>query len=216
MGRKDEKLVPVLFVLFLSSALLFQFGGCARNGLMPTSPEGKNLATAFPQQEKQGFTESELKFIDLQQLGETLGLQKSGSLYDERFIRADQGGVLKIVHRERRRGVAITFHIFPNSIPYDANVKLGLPDGLKLKTRISMDFSPDGLTFSPPASLRIYGFGLNLSRVDPSKIKFFYYNEDTGLWEPYPAEVTVNVKLGMVRVVADIYHFSRYGIASSE
>ena len=42
---------------------------------------------------------------------------------------------------------------------------------------------------------------------------FYYYNEDTDLWELQDAEIDVDYNEGRIRVEAELHHFSRYAVA---
>ena len=84
----------------------------------------------------------------------------------------------------------------------DAENPIGLGGGVN---RVHQ-FSPEGLHFNVPSKWYVSFDDAGIGNMNPSLYRCYYYNEDTGNWEPQ--ETTVDLQHN--RFVVTINHFSRY------
>jgi hypothetical protein len=79
-------------------------------------------------------------------------------------------------------------------------------------------FGPHGTVFNKPAILNVYANGLDFSGVNVEELNIYYYEPETGLWEPMQAEfIGADAQRGEMKIInAQIPHFSRYAVAWAE
>jgi hypothetical protein len=72
-------------------------------------------------------------------------------------------------------------------------------------------FSPSG-TFSKPVIYNLTIMGLDLSNVNPSKVKFVYFSADGKYYQPKYKHLFVEKQSGKLQINdAELPHFSRFG-----
>ncbi len=135
------------------------------------------------------------------------------------YVTYKDGGVLMIEYKgeEHNNGnvyVKSTFKVYQESISEDAELRLGMGEGL-LNGDVDANFQPHGITFSGDAELTIEAKNIDLSGVDASTVGLYYVSD--GQWEKMQAaNITVNKGEGYLKIdKAKIPHFSRYAVAWS-
>ena len=88
----------------------------------------------------------------------------------------------------------------------DAQIKVTLPDSLKLQVQLEID-PPDMNHFDVPVRLQ---FDVSSSGQDPRVMVIYWHDPSDNQWVAIPT--TVDVKTG--RVYADLQHFSEYECVS--
>ena len=79
---------------------------------------------------------------------------------------------------------------------------------------MNLVFGPHGTIFDPPATFVLRVTGLDFTSFDNSgELGFYYYREDTDLWELQEASISVDEAEGKIHVRAELHHFSRYAVA---
>ncbi len=137
-----------------------------------------------------------------------------------KFVKANRGGTLYLYHYNGNNDLEaeISLKIPANSMSEDAEVKLTLDDEQFLGN-LDIVFSPHGVTFSQPAILNIWAYGLDMSDVNPNDADIYYDNEEAAQWELMPRDnfwLEVDGGIGEVEVTnARLPHFSRYAVAWS-
>ncbi len=106
-------------------------------------------------------------------------------------------------------------NIRPNTMSADAEIGLTVDDQ-NFAGAVDVEFAPHGITFSEPALLTMYAYGLDLSGVDVNNLNFYYQNTETGLWEPMVYQyLYVSVEYGIIYLLnGELPHFSRYAIGT--
>jgi hypothetical protein len=75
-------------------------------------------------------------------------------------------------------------------------------------------FTPSG-TFTKPVIYNLTIVGLNLSNVDPAKVRFVYMAPDGNYYVPQYERLYVEKQSGKLQIVnAQLPHFSRYGFVN--
>lgn len=77
---------------------------------------------------------------------------------------------------------------------------------------VSAELGPHGLRFKRQVWFTLSYRGADLTGVDEGKLGIFYYNDDTGVWEPIVGSIVDKVHQ---RVSAPLWHFSKYAIGSN-
>ena len=75
----------------------------------------------------------------------------------------------------------------------------------------SLEFGPHGTQFNNPVKVELSYKMADVKGIDESKLRIFYFNEETGIWELVGGEVD---KRGR-KVTVYVAHFSRYAVAWS-
>ena len=129
--------------------------------------------------------------------------------YAEKLIKANTGGEIKVGNKE----------LGESKIKFD---KHALPEDLTIAFQWSaygtfegmlnnLVFGPHGTQFNKPVKVELSYKTADLQSVDEKKLKVFYFNEETGLWELVGGNVDTRGK----KVTARLKHFSRYAVAWS-
>ena len=154
------------------------------------------------------------QFVTYRQAPERALAKVLANDYTEELIEWDVGGVLKVGDTSTIKG---KLEIWPESISeVSALVSMALPQGELLIVGVGGEdgiiFGPSGLTFAPPAELKIRSGNLDLPEGD---LYLCYWNEETEEWEPTDQQVEVGVdSSGRVTLEVKIPHFSRYAFRS--
>ena len=140
-------------------------------------------------------------------------LSQSTSLRKEvtsKYISKSQGGIISL---DSQQG-GFYLQIPGGSIDYSKMVTMEY-DEQNNQGFTDLVFGPHGTQFSSPAILEFKVGGVDLTGVDPDKVKFYYVN-DNGHWEEMKvAGIYVSVAAGVVKVSgAKLSHFSRYAVAA--
>ncbi|MBN2009448.1 hypothetical protein JW960_08900, partial [candidate division KSB1 bacterium] len=132
--------------------------------------------------------------------------------YNWQYINKYWGGTLHIHHMfdNSNAEAVIDLKIKANTIDYSKWVGMTFDDQNQVGYT-DIVFSPHGTQFSSPALLTIELKNVNLSGIDPNKVRLYYVDE-SGNWVEHPThEIYVDATWGVIRVVdAQIPHFSRY------
>ncbi len=130
-------------------------------------------------------------------------------LHSERLIKAKEGGEIKSSD-DLLGHIKIKFK--RDDLLEDTNIKLRWLGTESGDSRLySLEFLPHGTEFNNPVKIEVSYKGANLRGVDESKLRIFYSNPTTGLWEFIGGEVDTENKI----VTAYLNHFSRYAVAWS-
>ncbi|UCC45475.1 MAG: hypothetical protein JSU65_06030 [Candidatus Zixiibacteriota bacterium] len=122
----------------------------------------------------------------------------------EEYLSAEDGGSIVI----GTIGTYYEFYVPPDAVPYDVAISVQitrLEKKYSKEVAVVYDFSPDGLVFAQPATLR-----MDVTKVlgkKATEANLYYYNEQTKSWEhkgTYPAGADGWVSM-------PIEHFSRWG-----
>ena len=97
----------------------------------------------------------------------------------------------------------------PGDLPQDVTIKLQWDLN---KGNFEVNFQPEGLVFTHPVSLEMFYNVADLTNIDETKLKLFYYNENEKIWQLIGGTADIARKISKV----DIHHFSRYALAHSE
>lgn len=133
-----------------------------------------------------------------------------------KWISAFWGGLVKLDHYgDNNLRIFTRLYIWPQTMNESAEISLTIDDQ-QFAGNVDVVFEPHGITFSQPALLNIYAYGLDLSGVDPNSLNIYYDNPDTGQWELMQRDgFYVFPSLGTIYVInAKIPHFSRYAIGA--
>ena len=207
--------VPLCLCLWFTVFL----AGCSTDlGVNPESGSSQSAnAVSIHSDGGRVVPETALKFIELPKIKGKDNLY-GGETYVEEDVTVKKGGKL---HLNYAASGGENFHInshldvAPNSISSDITVSLSLPHDMVL-TEVDIVFGAHGIDFSTPAEFKLEANNLDLSDIgDPEDVGFYYYHEDTGLWELLEAELVVNLGNGHINAKAFIDHFSRYALAVS-
>jgi hypothetical protein len=154
---------------------------------------------------------------------QVLSMGESGLTLDKvtsvtKFIRAAQGGTVYLSHNNPRNRMTaeITLQILPKALDKNKNISITLDDE-DFVGNMDVVFGAHGTVFAKPAILNVYANGLDFSGVDVAALQIYYYEPDTGSWEPMQAEfIGADAARGEMKIInAQIPHFSRYAVAWS-
>lgn len=181
--------------LTIAAALLVF--GCS-SSTNPASPEGNDPVADF-------FSREYVEGENGPQLGPLISLNLHR---DAERIDAESGGAVDF----RVSGKNQQFVVAPGSIPADTTITVKVAaleaNALRLLNAriVILDFGPDGLQFSPSATLRFDASVLGNSK---RTINLFWLNPLDNTWESQ-GEYKVDAD-GKVNI--PIHHFSKYGIS---
>lgn len=137
----------------------------------------------------------------------------------ERYIRENSGGHLQIINKipTSNNGevkLNVRLNIQKESIPDDCRMRMSIDDEQFLGD-LAITFGPHGTVFSKPALLDIYIENIDLTGMDPNKIKVYYFNPESGSWTPMRCDyISVDIENGIIAVGnAYLPHFSRYALS---
>ena len=131
-------------------------------------------------------------------------------LRSERLIKADEGGDIKISD-DLFGHIKINFK--KHDLLEDTNIKLQWLGTESGDSRLySLEFLPHGLEFNSPVQIEVSYKGADLTDVNESKLRIFYFNEENRLWEFIGGRVDMKNK----KVTTYLNHFSRYAVAWSK
>jgi len=166
---------------------------------------------------KQEATTSAPTFIMVPRNMEVSSLAKRFSA--TRRIDAETGGVIRVKgkYRDADRGVKVSLDasliILPLTLNRDAFLTMTFDESV-LVTDVSVDFGPDGVSFSRPARLNLFASGLDFSAVpEGADIHLFAYDSDTNSWvQAKAAGIYMDRASGSLWCIGgEVPHFSRYG-----
>ena len=203
--RKVKKNGRSLIIGIAMTGLTMNFNACETNSPMSSQNEAKIGKTA----------QSNLGTIHILQMNEQAhqSLLKGGSkdkvFYAEKFIKANKGGEIKVGNKKVG----------------ESKIKFGkhdLPENLTIAFQWSaygtfegmlnnLVLGPHGTQFNNPVKVELSYKTADLQGIDEKKLKIFYFNEETGLWELIGGDVDKRGK----KVKAYLKHFSRYAVAWS-
>ncbi len=130
-------------------------------------------------------------------------------LHVERLIKAKEGGEIKSSD-DLLGHIQIKFK--RDDLLEDTNIKLQWLGTESGDSRLySLECLPHGTEFNNPVKIEVSYRGADLTGVNESKLRIFYSNPTTGLWEFIGGEVDTENKI----VTAYLNHFSRYAVAWS-
>lgn len=128
------------------------------------------------------------------QLNKVLSIQKQ--------ISAAKGGVIDL---KSDHGSTCSLYFPPNALDQDTLISV------QWNTQgFISELGPHGLVFNRPVVLKLSYDGANLTSVDEDRLRIWYYNDNTGVWELIGG--TVDKKLKTVKGL--INHFSIYALAA--
>ena len=193
--RRFKNSIPALFTLVLMAGLVLNFGGCTQDN--PLAPRNSEISGKVAQ--------SNIGTIHMLEVDAKLqSLFKGEVFYAEEFIKADDGGTVKIGNREVGRS---KIKIDEDALPQDMTISLRAVGGLMSH----LEFGPHGTIFNKPVKVELSYKGAALTGIDEDNLQIFYFNQDTGVYEAIESEVDKEHK----KVTAYLNHFSRYAVAWS-
>ena len=137
------------------------------------------------------------------------GGSKASVFYAEKLIKANKGGEIKVGNKKVGESkIKFGKHDLPEDLTiafqWSAN---GTFEGMLN----NLVFGPHGAQFNKPVRVELSYKTADLQGIDEKKLKVFYFNEETGLWELIGGDVDKKGK----KVIAYLKHFSRYAVAWS-
>lgn len=139
---------------------------------------------------------------------------------ESKLMTPEEGGWIQLFHVGDDTSDVIFVYsrlvIRPNTMSDTAEVSLTVDDQ-HFAGVTDVVFEPHGTTFSQPALLTLYAYGVNLTGVNPDKLSLYYVNEETGLWEPMEYQyMYVSQELGIIYILnGELPHFSRYALGET-
>ncbi len=142
--KKFRNTLASLTAAVLLTGLALNFNACTEQSPLSTQTEV-----------------SEINILEFAKTGSSPSLKKVTET--SKFIKANRGGTLYLYHYNGNKDLEaeITLKIPKNSMSEDAEVKLTLDDEQFLGN-LDIVFSPHGVTFSKPAILNIWAYGLDM------------------------------------------------------
>ena len=201
---------PSSIILAAAAILLLAFSACNEDG--PFTP----LAEAQP-----GVTENADKVIEtnvgsykvlrVDPAYRAPSLSKDGDsiFVAEQYIDAAWGGWIMLGSHDFGFS-ALAFS--PNALPHSDTIYFEWAasncfDGMLT----GLEFGPHGTQFQTPVYLSLSYRAADLTGINEDDLKFFYFNDLTGIWELTPCKVNKWTKT----VVVKLNHFSRYALSHS-
>ncbi len=187
------------------TGLTLNFNACDTNSPMSSQNASKIGKTA----------QSNLGTIHILQMNEQAhqSLLKGGSkdsvFYAEKLIKANMGGEIKVGNKEVGES-KITFG--KHDLPEDLTIAFQWSANGTFEGMLNnLVFGPHGTQFNKPVKVELSYKTADLQGIDEKKLKVFYFNEETGLWELIGGDVDTRGN----KVIAYLKHFSRYAVAWS-
>lgn len=193
----NRKINLSAFGLLFISFVIMIFVGCSQNPISNTA-DSNNY---FDQEYNDNIFDPNTA---LRIRGEVVTIVEYGG---EKLISAEDGGVVDLT----MSGSVSEFEVLPNAIPQDTLITVDIRQiTINFQTATLFDFSPDGLSFSTSAVLRVDDASVNDTDgvvdfywLDPSTNSWVfqgtYYDGDDGAVD------------GVFEIPVD--HFSKYGIS---
>jgi hypothetical protein len=212
----DEK----SYCLAMSIAMLLLWGfmsvlcGCSTElGFNPDSDsEAAADAANAVAETGQAIPTAALRFIELPDSEKGRTSVESEECYTEGTITTADGGLILLRCCRENVKIGAGLRVAPYAVGSDVTTSVSVPSG-SLVTDVDVIFGPHGTVFSPPALFILRVEGLELSNEDPKNTGFYYYNEESDVWELQDAVIDMDCIEGRIRVRAELYHFSRYAVA---
>ena len=215
----------ILVISVLSGLMLFVFGCSTELGMNPRVETDSSVSVATSESNaSRGVPESALRFIELPK-DKGRNAVVDGGCSAEVVIPRETGVRFVLPCTQGDVEVRTGLLVEPYSIvaplnqlaavdnSEDVTVSLNVSRD-RLVTDVNLVFGPHGTIFDPPAKFIFKVTGLDFSSFDNSgELGFYYYREDTDLWELQEATVSVNEVEGKIIVRAELHHFSRYAVA---
>ncbi len=133
-------------------------------------------------------------------LKRSLSAQKvlGDAVYTEAVISASEGGTLILNDVE--------LYFPPKALANDTLISIDIPD----MSVFANNFGTNGLVFNVPVRVTMSYRDADLTGITETNIKMAWFNDRTGTWD------IIDCKLDSVnkRVIANVYHFSAYGLIS--
>ena len=190
------------FVIILLLVLFLPISGCLENfSLNPLATE----------KDVQEFVESNIGRIQILKVNSTIMQFLQSNITDslltvEKTIHVNSDSVLQ-VGSDYLGYCKLKFK--PGDLPQDVTIKLQWDLN---KGNFEVNFQPEGLVFTHPVSLEMFYNVADLTNIDETKLKPFYYNENEKIWQLIGGVADIANKIFKV----DIHHFSRYALAHAE
>jgi hypothetical protein len=127
----------------------------------------------------------------------------------EKRIIAAEGGSLELTFNTDSAALTFNLEIPADALPGDADISLGLAS----EEYLVVDLGPEGTVFNVPVKLKLRAESLDLSDRIGDKIKMYWYNPETGLWEAQSATVETESTGGIIESEIELHHFSIYAWA---
>jgi len=126
-------------------------------------------------------------------------------------ITVNDGGTLTLKFKGKGgEGIDLSLAFSPGTVSQDFTASVSVDDK---DMGTTMEFGPSPTSFSRPAILDFYATGIDFGKLPRNAtIKLYYYNSDTGQWEPMNAgSITWDIRQGWLKCEdGEIPHFSRY------
>jgi type II secretory pathway pseudopilin PulG len=135
--------------------------------------------------------------------------RRNGQLSIQKSLSKDLGGVLEIGNKNTGYH---EIYVDKNSLFDDISLTMSwaVPSADE-PASLTFDFGPHGTQFQSPIRISLSYTVLNLKNIPEERLRIFYWNEETGIWEFMGGTVDQNDK--SIEFYTD--HFSRYSVAFS-
>lgn len=120
------------------------------------------------------------------------------NLYTEKVVSSEDGGRLELLD--------VVLDIPPGAVPNDTLFSIFIPDDAVFFN----EFGTNGLVFDNPVTVTMSYRDADLADVYEPSIRIAWLNESSGEWEAVECELDQDNKI----VIAQLYHFSAYGLIS--
>lgn len=140
---------------------------------------------------------------------ENLYILDEDVFYAKERIEKDKGGKIKVGCKQFGRSL-IEFDKY--DLPRSLDIEFQWAASGTVAGRLnSLLFGPHGTNFKNPVKVELSYKMTDLSGIDETKLRVYYFNEELNIWEYIGGTVDVKKKC----VIAYLNHFSRYAIAYS-
>ncbi len=214
MKHQKRPFIYVTLLIFLSFTLVFS--GCENE--MPLSSLSSDGSANHDNPGKVVLTDSgPIHILSVTTEFQPLLKGKRGKhggkndsvFHAKKFIKANRGGDVKVGSRDKGYS-KIKFK--KHDLAQNDTISFTWAASNTLEGMLNgMVFGPHGLQFKKPVEIELSYKMADLNGVNEKKLRIYYFNEDTGLWELVGGKVDKRKKVVKVK----INHFSRYALAHS-
>ena len=178
-----------IIALLPTAGLVLTLSGCLPDNPMDTELQKAQISGNVVQSDIGPIhilaSDSKLKSLLKEASRDTL-------LRSERLIKANEGGGIKISD-DLLGHIKINFK--KHDLLEDTNIKLRWLGTESGDSRLySLEFLPHGLEFNSPVQIEVSYKGADLTGVNESKLRIFYFNEENRLWEFIGGRVDMKTK----------------------
>lgn len=207
---KTQKRIAAFAVTALFTVgLALTFSGCSEQ--TPFEVDKEDLINSTVNSSSIIHTnDGPIKLLQMDTQASTLdkGSAEENLFYAEQFMPAKKRDNIRLgnVYYGHSK---VTF--FRNSIPEDMTIQFQWLASSTFEGMLNnLEFGPHGTIFKVPVRVQLSYKRADLTGIDETELKVYYFNEDTDLWEFIGGEVDTENKI----VIVYLDHFSRYAIGT--